>query len=100
MSTIKTWAERAESLSDDTVVTSLHLAQFRQAEIDELRSENARLQDALLTNDTTIESANNAAGMLEAGKRTAASCFGLVFVIASIRLGLHRKLNRARGRQD
>mgnify|MGYP001004839138 CR=1 FL=1 len=44
---IKTWAERAESLSDDTVVTSLHLAQFRQAEIDELRSENARLRAAL-----------------------------------------------------
>ena len=66
MSTIKTWAERAESLSDDTVVTSLHLAQFKQDEIDELRSENARLKSALLTNDTTIESANNAAGMLEA----------------------------------
>ena len=63
---IKTWAERAESLSDDTVVTSLHLAQFKQAEIDELRAENARLKSALLTNDTTIESANNAAGMLEA----------------------------------
>jgi len=63
---IKTWAERAESLSDDTVVTSLHLAQFKQAEIDELRRENARLKSALLTNDTTIESANNAAGMLEA----------------------------------
>ena len=47
MSTIKTWAERAESLSDDTVVTSLHLAQFRQAEIGELRAENARLRDAL-----------------------------------------------------
>ena len=44
---IKTWAERAESLSDDTVVTSLHLAQFKQAEIDELRAENARLRDAL-----------------------------------------------------
>ena len=66
MSTIKTWAERAESLSDDTVVTSLHLAQFKQAEIDELRAENERLKSALLTNDTTIESANNAAGMLEA----------------------------------
>lgn len=63
---IKTWAERAESLSDDTVVTSLHLARFKQAEIDELRAENARLKSALLTNDTTIESANNAAGMLEA----------------------------------
>ena len=63
---IKTWAERAESLSDDTVVTSLHLAQFKQSEIDELRQENARLKSALLTNDTTIESANNAAGMLEA----------------------------------
>ncbi len=63
---IKTWAERAESLSDDTVVTSLHLAQFKQAEIDELRAENARLKSALLTNDITIESANNAAGMLEA----------------------------------
>lgn len=44
---IKTWAERAESLSDDTVVTSLHLAQFKQDEIDELRAENARLRDAL-----------------------------------------------------
>ena len=48
MSTIKTWAERAESLSDDTVVTSLHLAQFKQAEIDELRNENARLRSALV----------------------------------------------------
>ena len=36
---IKTWAERAESLSDDTVVTSLHLAQFKQSEIDELSAE-------------------------------------------------------------
>jgi hypothetical protein len=45
---IKTWVERAESLSDDTVVTSLHLAQFKQDEIDELRKENARLRDALL----------------------------------------------------
>lgn len=63
---IKTWAERAELLSDDTVVTSLHLAQFKQAEIDELRAENTRLKSALLTNDITIESANNAAGMLEA----------------------------------
>ena len=44
MSTIKTWAERAESLSDNTVVTSLHLAQFKQAEIDELRAENERLK--------------------------------------------------------
>ena len=44
---IKTWAERAESLSDDTVVTSLHLAQFKQDEIDELRAENARMRDAL-----------------------------------------------------
>ena len=41
---IKTWAERAESLSDDTVVTSLHLAQFKQDEIDELRAENVRLK--------------------------------------------------------
>ena len=48
MSTIKTWAERAESLSDDTVVTSLHLAQFKQDEIDGLRSENARLRSALM----------------------------------------------------
>ena len=47
MSTIKTWAERAESLSDNTVVTSLHLAQFKQAEIDELRAENERLRAAL-----------------------------------------------------
>lgn len=45
---IKTWAERAESLSDDTVVTSLHLAQFRQAEIDELRKENEQLRRALI----------------------------------------------------
>lgn len=44
---IKTWAERAESLSDDTVVTSLHLAQFKQSEIDELRAENELQLDSL-----------------------------------------------------
>ena len=46
---IKTWVERAESLSDGTVVMSLHLAQFKQAEINELRTENAQLKTDLET---------------------------------------------------
>ena len=61
---VKTWQER--SGHEMLPVTMRKVHELMQAEIDELRSENARLKSALLTNDTTIESANNAAGMLEA----------------------------------
>ncbi len=63
---VKPWGDRAAEVPDGAIVTSLHISSFMQAEIDELRAENERLKSTLLTNDTTIESANNAAGMLEA----------------------------------
>ena len=63
---IKPWQEAIEEISDDAIVNSWDIRNYMQAEIDELRAENERLKSALLTNDTTIESANNAAGMLEA----------------------------------
>ena len=64
---IKKWLERLPSrLPLTQQACTLVQTSCMQAEIDELRAENERLKAALLTNDTTIESANNAAGMLEA----------------------------------
>ena len=64
---IKKWLERLPSrLPLTQLACTLVQTSCMQAEIDELRAENERLKSALLTNDTTIESANNAAGMLEA----------------------------------
>ena len=75
---IKTWQERLGQYSLRTrPVSEVECAM--QAEIAELRSENARLKSALLTNDTTIESANNAAGMLEAeNARLRSALVGLI----------------------
>ena len=64
---IKPWKDRVEEAAHFREEDYINDVQyFMQAEIEELRTENARLKAALLTNDTTIESANNAAGMLEA----------------------------------
>ena len=77
---IKPWKDRVEEAAHFREEDYINDVQyFMQAEIDELRTENARLKAALLTNDTTIESANNAAGMLEAeNARLRSALVGLI----------------------